>query len=921
MDTCFINLTKLIMSNIIKFDIEKLKQISLRDLASHLGIKTKWDKGNCECFWLEHKNQSIRPSLNINDWKWFYCFKSCWVKWATAIDLFMQFNNCDFKEAWTQLSSMYNIQAFNDKEFQKPKPINNNEDLLDLSNHLKSSGDFLNDVSPNAKRVKFLLSDRCIYWESQRLMKMWLINNFYVSMIDRYNKSNWLNHKTHLTVISFPMYDENYKFTWLKVRFLQDDLGVLPKWTIPKSISIKWSKNWLFFMPDELSKSDNVIICEWEIDWASLIELGYKNIIINLWWVWNCMHMIKELCKDKKIIYCVYDVDKAWNEASKKLSKVLNRRIRRVLLPISDWKTSTDINDKVLEWWTKDDFDKAIYDNFVYDWFDKEPDNNSVLSNDKSRTKTDTLLELVLNSKNIRLFYDESKTSYAQIIGKWASEICPCRGRIFETYLSRLFWDTYNTAIRSDDIKNALNVIESKALKDWEQYELCNRIAWVWNNIYYDIADKNNTIIEINKDWWRKTQELLILFKRYTHQKPNIEPVMQWWDVFKVLNYLNFKNKEHELLFLVYLISLFIPKIPHQIIVFYWSKWASKSTSSKIIRKIVDPSILELISLPTSNNELTQILDHNLVIPFDNLSKITQIQSDILCRTVTGEWFSKRALYTDNEDIIYSFKRCIILNWINLSSTKSDLLDRSLLFELDRIDKCNRKSERILWKDFKNDLPAILWWIFDILVKTLTIFPSIKLLESPRMADFAEWWCAIAESIWFSHEEFIKVYDNNIKEQNYEVVQDDIVASTIVAFMKHKQEWQWTPSQLLKEFDHILFTMNKIAPPSFPKTAQSLSRAISWISSNLQDDWMNIEKWKSENWNRFIRIINQKYLKWNSIASNASNTTLPNSKANNSIGVTVDVNNNSRFNYWDKWIWQLTNYEQNKLAQVVFNWM
>ena len=398
---------------------------------------------------------------------------------------------------------------------------------------------------------------------------------------------------------------------------------------------------------------------------------------------------------------------------------------------------------------------------------------------------------------------------------------------------------------------------------------------------------------------------------------------------------------------MVYLVSLFIPSIPHPIIVFYWSKWASKSTSSKIIRKIVDPSILELVSLPTSNNELTQVLDHNWIIPFDNLSKISQIQADTLCRSVTWEGFSKRALFTDNDDVIYSFKRCIIMNWINLSSTKSDLLDRSLIFELDKIDKDKRKSERTIWKDFKKDLPIILWWIFDSLVKTLAIYPTIKLKVLPRMADFAEWGCAIAKSIWIKIEDFLSAYDNNIQEQNYEVVQDDIVASTIIAFMKNKTEWQWTPSQLLKEFDQILFVMNKTAPASFPKTAQALSRSISWVSSNLSDIWILTDKWKNSDWNRYIKFYKQE-----NIASNASKTQEASVEAVKLIDETVDAkiiastdatgekelkdsnkltldaidDKNTHLNKWrfkkqEKNAWEITLDEKSKLAEEVFNWM
>ena len=38
----------------------------------------------------------------------------------------------------------------------------------------------------------------------------------------------------------------------------------------------------------------------------------------------------------------------------------------------------------------------------------------------------------------------------------------------------------------------------------------------------------------------------------------------------------------------------------------------------------------------------------------------------------------KRELYTDDEDVIYNFIRCIGINGINIGGLKPDLLDRSI---------------------------------------------------------------------------------------------------------------------------------------------------------------------------------------------------------------------------------------------------
>jgi hypothetical protein len=95
--------------------------------------------------------------------------------------------------------------------------------------------------------------------------------------------------------------------------------------------------------------------------------------------------------------------------------------------------------------------------------------------------------------------------------------------------------------------------------------------------------------------------------------------------------------------------------------------------------------------------------------------------SDQLCRAVTGSGFSKRELYTDDDDIIYNFKRCIGFNGINLGATKADLLDRGIIIELERIPREKQRKLEEIWAEFDGIKAELLGCIFDILVKVLQV--------------------------------------------------------------------------------------------------------------------------------------------------------------------------------------------------------
>jgi ABC-type phosphate/phosphonate transport system ATPase subunit len=57
---------------------------------------------------------------------------------------------------------------------------------------------------------------------------------------------------------------------------------------------------------------------------------------------------------------------------------------------------------------------------------------------------------------------------------------------------------------------------------------------------------------------------------------------------------------------------------------------AAKSTLKRLIKRLVDPSAIETLTLPTDLNQLTQILAHNYIAYFDNVSYIPDWLSDQL---------------------------------------------------------------------------------------------------------------------------------------------------------------------------------------------------------------------------------------------------------------------------------------------------
>ena len=450
-------------------------------------------------------------------------------------------------------------------------------------------------------------------------------------------------------------------------------------------------------------------------------------------------------------------------------------------------------------------------------------------------SKADSVLNEILSRKDIVLFHDEQGDGYISLDIAGHQEIRPIGGKVIRNWLSKESYQIQKKALGATDSSSIVSVLEGKACFEGEEIELQNRASFLGEDLWYDLTNNKWQAVKICKTGWEVVDKPPIIFRRYSHHKAQVYP-MKNGDPSLFLNYVNIVNPEHRLLLLVFLVTSFVPNFPHVMLVVFGSQGSSKSTLSRLIRLICDPSLIETASFPSKNNELVQALAHHYFLFFDNVSHINEEQSDTLCKAVTGGGHTKRALFLNDDDIIYSFKRCIGINGINLVTTRPDLLERSLLIELERIDPSHRKTEKELYENFAKDLPLILGGVFDVLVKAIQIRPTIKLDSHPRMADWALWGCAVAEALGYTKEEFMSAYKNNIERQTEMLVNENIVATAVIAFMDGKNEWRGRPSELFEtltnnvEFDGIDTKHEKY----WPKGANSLSRRLNELSTPLK---------------------------------------------------------------------------------------
>jgi hypothetical protein len=461
------------------------------------------------------------------------------------------------------------------------------------------------------------------------------------------------------------------------------------------------------------------------------------------------------------------------------------------------------------------------------------------------------------------------------------TEILGLDSQRFKNWLYRFFYEKKGEII-SEEVENIIKILKSEAEFNENRKRLELRVAKTSDDdfaFYYDLTNSNWSAVKITPQGWTIENKPPTLFRRHVNQLPQISPIstsitsssfltMDDKDdtiLVKFIDLLNVKDNDNKLLLKCLIISLFIPGIAKPILMLHGEQGSAKTTLQELIKMLVDPSIVKTLTFPRDITELVQQLSHNYIAYYDNISIIKEQISDALCRAVTGTGFSKRKLYTDDEDVIYFFQRCIGFNGINLATTKADLLDRGIIIQLERIPKERRRKIEDIWKDFEILRPQLLSYIFDILVKVLELKQKggIKISNGlNRMADFEEYAEIISRCMGYREGEFLRVYQDNINIQIDEAIQASPLSMAVVELMDNGKEDG--NNELIDNATELLLELNEIAEtklkidikkmPSWPKSPNQLSRRLNEIKTNLREKSIVIENYRDKKSHRKIKI-------------------------------------------------------------------
>jgi hypothetical protein len=467
---------------------------------------------------------------------------------------------------------------------------------------------------------------------------------------------------------------------------------------------------------------------------------------------------------------------------------------------------------------------------------DSDPGNN-----DARRKRTQSQL-LIGCAAVAQLFHTSGGESFGSLPVSDHREIWPLRSKACRRWIAREFYQRFRKPPGSQAMQDCLATLEAMAQFDGPELEVFTRIAPYQDGICVDLCNEKWEVAVITAEGWRVESSAPVRFRRSKGMLPLPNPARNG-SMSVLRSLLNVGDDKNWVLLLSWLLAACRPNGPYPVLIFEGEQGAAKSTTARLLRKLIDPSRALLRTPPREERDLLIAANNSWVVGYDNLSGVPQWLSDALCRLATGGGFSTRELYTDTDEIILDLTRPVILNSIDHLAERADLADRAIVLNLPQIDGTARRDEAELYAEYEREQPQILGALFDALSAALARFPEIKLPRKPRMADFALWATAGEEGLGFNSGAFMEAYSGNRAEAVQETLESDPVSASIIALMTNQEmdtsPWTGTSGDLLKHLEGMIGDSAKKSR-TWPGTPRAMSGRLRRLATFLRESGIEI---------------------------------------------------------------------------------
>lgn len=437
---------------------------------------------------------------------------------------------------------------------------------------------------------------------------------------------------------------------------------------------------------------------------------------------------------------------------------------------------------------------------------------------------------IALAQERCELFHDGDGRAFAVVRTETHRETHPLRARSFARFLRSAYFERIERGVSEQAISDAIATLEGFAFRDGPVHEVFVRFGKDPNTkkVYLDLGDGLWRAVEIDAQGWRVVVDVPVRFLRPAGLRPLPEPPLRAKGSAPRLDPVAWNRFVHiheadRQVAVAWLVAAILVRGPYVTLVLLGEQGSGKSSTARVLRILVDPVKAPLRSTPREERDIVIAAGNGGVVAFDNVSHLSELLADAMCRLSTGAGFSTRALYTNDEEYLFEGRRPQLLNGITNFISRDDLADRSAVLQVPLLK--SPEPEEDFWTALEEARPELLADLLDLASATLARLPEARALlageRAPRMADFTQVGVAADLALGGTGRGFLSRYREVLRGQAGEVLTDDPVGAAMLTFLAPGSEWRGTAAELLDALGR-----DEAARRRLPKTPRGLTAAL-----------------------------------------------------------------------------------------------
>ena len=456
-----------------------------------------------------------------------------------------------------------------------------------------------------------------------------------------------------------------------------------------------------------------------------------------------------------------------------------------------------------------------------------------------------SLLSSIAQSQE--LYLNQDKIPYVTIRNGLTTRDIEINSSYYSEYLLLECFKTHG--FTPTDVKSAVKLSNALAITSGKIHPVHNRFNFNGKKLVLDLCDGMDRIVVADKNGWHVTQKGNYKFNQPDYMQPLPIPDENG-DIEDLLDFFDFHNPLDKVLATVWIVTALATEIDRPILLISGTQGSGKTTVADIIRSTIDPVSLTGMSMPRTERDFGVHLHRHQIPSFDNLTRLSGDNQDLMCRVVTGGSIERRKLYSDMDSVFIHFKRAMILTGINNPITQDDLLDRTLSLKLRRFPDTERKLKADIMQQFELKRASILGGILNTFVGALNVLDTLKLDRFPRLADFFRFGVAVAEHLGesrgFGKAMFIRAMTCSMRQSYQYGADDDPLTFTLIDLLREQStslgqdKYTFKAKELFEKLVKHAPGID-IDPNELPRSPSSLSRALKKVRQALEHQSWDME--------------------------------------------------------------------------------